>query len=54
MTNNQKVSQQVTWNPSRFIGFSREQLELIKKGFDFALNEVYEIESNLQSEVQDA
>ncbi len=44
-----KLSQQVAWNPSLFIGFSAEQLEMIKKGFDFALNEVYSMESELQT-----
>ena len=37
-------SQQVAWNPNLWIGFSAEQLEIVKKGFNFALNEVYRLE----------
>ena len=40
-----KMSQQIPWDPSRFIGFSAEQLELIRKGFEAALGEVYRLET---------
>jgi hypothetical protein len=38
------VSQQVSWNPDVFIGFSPEQIDLIRVGFMAALDLAYEIE----------
>jgi len=38
------LSQSIPWDPSRFIGFTAEQLELIRKGFFAALDQVYQIE----------
>jgi len=35
---------QIPWDPSAFIGFDSEQLALIKRGFDFALDRAYEKE----------
>lgn len=32
---------QRSWNPSRCIGYSAEQIALIEKGFNMALNDVY-------------
>lgn len=39
-----KISHSIPWDPNRFIGFTPEQLELIRKGFEAALGEVYQIE----------
>ena len=38
------IAQQIEWNPSDFVGFSEEQIALIKQGFDHALNLVYNAE----------
>ena len=37
-------AQNVAWDPSAFIGFSAEQIELIRKGFMFGLDLAYEAE----------
>lgn len=39
-----KFLSQIPWDPTRFIGFSNEQIELIKKGWDLALDDVYRLE----------
>lgn len=41
------LSQTIAWDPSAFIGFSAEQVELIRRGFMFALDRVYEREVEL-------
>ncbi len=38
------VSQLIAWDPSACVGFSAEQVALIKKGFDSALNQVFLLE----------
>lgn len=39
-----KFLSQIPWDPTRFIGFTAEQIELIKKGWDLALDDVYRLE----------
>lgn len=39
------LSQTIPWDPNAFIGFSKEQVELIQRGFHFALDRVYERET---------
>jgi len=36
-----KAAAQTSWNPNLFVGFSEEELKLVKYGFEQALNWVY-------------
>lgn len=38
------LSQSIPWDPNRFVGFSADQLEMIRKGFFAALDGVYRLE----------
>lgn len=40
-----KLAQSISWDPSSFVGFTPEQVEMIHRGFRFALNEVYRLET---------
>lgn len=44
------TSQQIAFDPSAFVGFSDEQLALIRQGFESALGEVYERETEARGE----
>lgn len=45
-----KLAQSISWDPSSFVGFTTEQLEMIHRGFRFALNEVYRRETAVPQE----
>ena len=44
MMNEKGVSQTIAWDPSAYVGMSDDHIALIKKGFDFALNQVFSLE----------
>ena len=45
-----KLSHQVSWDPRQYVGYSNEQLELIRVGFTRALNEIYRLEERTEQE----
>ena len=46
MTTKQLPAQKIAWDPSLFLCYSDEQIALIKKGFDIALDLAYQAEQN--------
>jgi hypothetical protein len=46
------LSQTIPWDPTAFTGFSDEQVELIRRGFNFALDRVYARETDAYAERQ--
>lgn len=42
------ISQTINWDTSDFVGYSEEQLKLIRVGFMHALNKVYKAEKTIE------